>query len=889
VEELTDVEHKKLELQRQDMHLQHKKADTEQLLALGRLNKEGQLTDIEFAHAKASLLLSPASIGEGHRASGSPMIGITTSPTTRFKDMASANISGLATSLEYQTLAAHDFSSSSGDQLIHTDWSLRLRQELNGLKPEELRLRAKYAGATARKIERAEDRAALIDLTIANIESLRQKLSHLSLRNLLQRAERLAVPHHEIEQAEASADVKDRLVELVARAVGVRKNAKAAVKAAKLEIKRHAKEEQKEARKQRHHKRHRKQRYEEGDFSDASSDDEAEWSHTQSSGSSSNEHEVLLVQPIASQPASALDHILVELKSDGHVQRPVEKTKPSMGADAPRVKRLMMHTASTSKGLPAGSVSVHEMKQLGDEQAPSLNSSTKTKPNMKAATLTLSVAPNDTGQNISGRSKALMDSSSFVELQDMVSQLGVEEAEIEARIEDAIDKAKNPKAALAELVVLYEGKGNAIRVQKPLTTDGLTPLPPRDQGTATAKKLLEDPSLTPLSAVPVTESAPAATAEDEIQAAQKVQAMWRGKAGQKKAVEQRKTTLVGSKRIVVAKRTIRCLQVGVTLLVMLSTAVSTLLPTYVIGATYGATANGEGFDGGLGLNIGLRWFVYGSTSIFMQMELFAAALRDTPFVPSTAERIVRPLLTGGVGHVMWAAGWWMLADLENPEADLNLIKGVPGAIVTIVGLVLVLDCKGLPIELWRLYRSRNHALPPANARTWWQTTSIAGKGTFVAALLLCAWGGLGELGYAWIFISISSYFDKAETYSTHLGDEGFVEMWVYKYYLVIVVPVLLLALVWAKRWPQGVRDPVSTLVLCALQQAMLYQGSFAAFNLYAWLGGPNGFVLGCQILIEVLMLLLYLYGRTLARRAFGTAPTYEARALFMYLLLSDGA
>ena len=36
------------------------------------------------------------------------------------------------------------------------------------------------------------------------------------------------------------------------------------------------------------------------------------------------------------------------------------------------------------------------------------------------------------------------------------------------------------------------------------------------------------------------------------------------------------------------------------------------------------------------------------------------------------------------------------------------------------------------------------------------------------------------------------------------------------------------------------------------------------------------------------MLLLYLYARVLARRAFGAAPTYEARALFMYLLLSDG-
>ena len=35
------------------------------------------------------------------------------------------------------------------------------------------------------------------------------------------------------------------------------------------------------------------------------------------------------------------------------------------------------------------------------------------------------------------------------------------------------------------------------------------------------------------------------------------------------------------------------------------------------------------------------------------------------------------------------------------------------------------------------------------------------------------------------------------------------------------------------------------------------------------------------------MLLMYLYSRTLARKAFGAAPTYEARALFMYLLLSD--
>ena len=109
------------------------------------------------------------------------------------------------------------------------------------------------------------------------------------------------------------------------------------------------------------------------------------------------------------------------------------------------------------------------------------------------------------------------------------------------------------------------------------------------------------------------------------------------------------------------------------------------------------------------------------------------------------------------------------------------------------------------------------------------------------------------------------------------------------YYYVVALPLMLLALVWGKVWPPGARDPVSAVLLCTLQQAAIYQGAVTAVQLYGLLGGPNGSVLGCQILIEVLMLLLYLYARTLARKAFGAAPTYEARALFMYLLLSDGA
>ena len=104
-----------------------------------------------------------------------------------------------------------------------------------------------------------------------------------------------------------------------------------------------------------------------------------------------------------------------------------------------------------------------------------------------------------------------------------------------------------------------------------------------------------------------------------------------------------------------------------------------------------------------------------------------------------------------------------------------------------------------------------------------------------------------------------------------------------------MLPLMLLSLLWGKAWPPGARDPVSAVLLCTIQSAAIYKGAVTAYQLYGWLGGPDGSVVGCQILIEVLMLLLYLYARTLARKAFGAAPTYEARALFMYLLLSDGA
>jgi hypothetical protein len=384
----------------------------------------------------------------------------------------------------------------------------------------------------------------------------------------------------------------------------------------------------------------------------------------------------------------------------------------------------------------------------------------------------------------------------------------------------------------------------------------------------------------------IPESEPSPVVDDEAQAALKVQAMWRGKTGLKKVAEQEESMRTGSERIVAAKRTIRNSQVAATLLVMLTTSVIILFPNFILGEAYGAVANGEGIDGVLPLNIGLRIGPMRGCINYCQIEVFSWAMRDTAFVPSTAERVVRPLLVG-VGQFFETASFWKFLDLQNPAADIALIKGVPGAIISTVGTLLIYDALFQPIELWRLYRSRNLKLPPFEKATWWDLTAAAGRGTLIAMLCMCAWNAVDV--NAPMYLAILSFFDKAGTMENHVPEGGTIDGWWYKYFFVIALPLMLLAVLWAKPWPQGARDPVSAVLLCTLQQASTYQGAITAYHLYNWLGGPDGSTVGCQILIEVLMLMLYLYARTLARRAFGAAPTFEARVLFVYLLLSDGA
>jgi hypothetical protein len=79
---------------------------------------------------------------------------------------------------------------------------------------------------------------------------------------------------------------------------------------------------------------------------------------------------------------------------------------------------------------------------------------------------------------------------------------------------------------------------------------------------------------------------------------------------------------------------------------------------------------------------------------------------------------------------------WAFLDLQNPDNDIAAIEGVPGAILSIVGIVLSFDGKAAPVELWRLYHSPNLKLPPNDALSWWQTTRLAGRGIFAAPLVL---------------------------------------------------------------------------------------------------------------------------------------------------------
>eukprot|EP01050_Picozoa_sp_SAG11_P014731 SAG11_NODE_1845_length_4177_cov_2.602256_3_plen_489_part_00 len=200
----------------------------------------------------------------------------------------------------------------------------------------------------------------------------------------------------------------------------------------------------------------------------------------------------------------------------------------------------------------------------------------------------------------------------------------------EAKIEEAGDSAL-PKQALINLVIAATAreKGSVAKLArvKDLDVLELEPQPQPKHATATSNSKAMDALLSGLRSGKLEEAV--AKIEEKSQ--------------------------TDTERILVAKRTIRTSQMAVTALVMLGTCATTLLPNYLIGAAYGAVAEGEGIVGGISLNFAVRCGVFSSLVVVLQMELWAGAMRDTAFVPGLGERILRPIVAG-IGSFFWFAG-----------------------------------------------------------------------------------------------------------------------------------------------------------------------------------------------------------------------------------------
>jgi hypothetical protein len=655
---LLELEHKKVELE-------HKKVELERqrLLTLERLHEKQLLSPSAFEEATASFLTSVAGKESMRLSPGGP--GTDSPPALA----SPADYSGSALSVtsvvdsgDGRYAPRNDNKDYAAENLPPADLlenqALRVRREFSYLTKRALLHRAELCGANPREIQLAADQNAIIDIIIRKMEALRLELSCLTLMEIQQQAQLLGVPEHEIEDAAEGPNVKDALTWLVARAD------QRGLRAAPTQR--------------------------------------------------NNRHVDV------SQPGSALDQILVRLKSEPADVKDGWGERQSALVQQPSPKTHAIAISPTRNLAKIGhfEATPYATNRTNAQDAQQASSLSLHQPhNVKMLTPSALKDPKSSADF----HKQLMQGSTFVELQERVHKLGVDE------------NGQRPPPPLPSRHFAPDHDLRPGSPQHRIAHSLAEPEPAPDPTLGLLRPEVYNPVHG--TAEPTRPPTPTTAAAEEAHAAAKMQAIWRGKAGLKKAAEQKQATLVGSERIVASKRAIRRSQIRVRLLVLLTTVVSTLLPTYLIGAVYGAVANGEGIDGGIALNIGLRVGLFFSLVKHLQIEVFAAALRETTFVPGATERVVRPLLTAVGGFLFYAANW-RFVDLENPDADIAFVKGVLGAVGYIVGTVLFFDVMANPVELWRLYRARNLLLPPAHAATWWKVTAVAGRGTLATALSL---------------------------------------------------------------------------------------------------------------------------------------------------------
>lgn len=257
--------------------------------------------------------------------------------------------------------------------------------------------------------------------------------------------------------------------------------------------------------------------------------------------------------------------------------------------------------------------------------------------------------------------------------------------------------------------------------------------------------------------------------------------------------------------------------------------------------------------------------------------------------------------------------WYEAKDVDNAAADIGVIKGLAGGVISECGHVLLVAAVVGP-EWYRLFRMRNVKLPPHNIATWYKMANTkAGRPTYYAAITAITAYVLWEGMY--FLVAFLSFSDKAGTtewwcngnlcYFT--GKPNYV-------YFPVLITALIASVVCSSRakWPPQQRDLPAAALLCHFQYAMCYLGSFMAVTLYAEFGDASGgSTLGVQIgelnttltlwicvqhdhdfhllssVMEFITLVIYLYARFLSRRAFGGDASKEARSVFAFLLFGD--
>jgi hypothetical protein len=324
---------------------------------------------------------------------------------------------------------------------------------------------------------------------------------------------------------------------------------------------------------------------------------------------------------------------------------------------------------------------------------------------------------------IEERRKELLGSSKVSELRKMARQLGAGDSEIETA-----EDSDSPKVRLVELVILSETTAKVATPYRPTaqtsplihaavpdsrlaeTNVGITARPPPSLQVAwSASDTSASEAAGPLLALVSTEGA--TPTMDDATAAGKMQAVFRGKQGRAEAVEERET-VSNQRRLKDLRNSIMLKQATLTASTVAAILVTVILPVY--------TTQGPDIDFGVTFAF---WFTHlGCGCFYLMNAVFSLALGDTGMQYSGRVVLLLSLISF-VGFTLWlgdAYPFYNPMEPDNTEADVRLIKGTAGTILSYVGLTWVIVLCFCGPQWYQLFLLRHVKIPPAKLMTWWQ-------------------------------------------------------------------------------------------------------------------------------------------------------------------------